>query len=285
MTLPQTIRALLASCCAATCCSAACGDNLSVPTRDAIETEAPAPLACTPNLDGRIDADEVAPALGVAVRYLVNPTSEPRGVDLVGAIDNQGRRVWDLATDFASDAVLTVTAVGPSGTWWGASFPTATFAAPLDLGARTLGVYAHGDDAVRLLGIVSTEADPAEGRTLIVYTTPIVVWRFPLEPGASWVSASDVRDATVRGLPYAGRDTYEVAVVASGVLELPDLGFDQAMRVTTRLTIAPAVGATVQRRQSSFVFECFGEVARAVSPDGETADDFGTAAELRRLGL
>ncbi len=262
-----------------------CGDNLSAPTRDAVDSAGPGPLACTPNLDGRIDADEVAPTLGVPVRFLVNPTSEPRTVALAGAIDGSGRRVWDLATDFASDEVLSVTAIGPTGAWWGGSFPSATFAAPLDLGARTLGVYSHATDAVRLLGIVSSEADPPEGRTLITYATPIVVWRFPLEPGATWVSASDVRDATVRGLPYAGRDTYEVTVLAAGVLELPDLGFDQAMRIATRVTIAPAAGLTVQRRQSSFVFECFGEVARAVSADGESDDDFTSAAELRRFGL
>jgi len=269
----------------AICCTAACGDNRSVPGRDAVGSDALAPLACVPNLDGRIEADEVAPALGVPVRYLVNPASEPRAVDLAGAIDGQGRRAWDLATDFASDEVLTLTARAPDGAWWRDDLPEATFATPLDLAGRTLGVYAHGATAVRLLGVVSTDESPPEGRTLLVYDTPIVVWRFPLEPGASWVSASDVRDAVVRGLPYAGRDVYEVAVVAAGVLELPDLGFDQAMRVTTRVTITPAVGAAVQRRQSSFVFECFGEVARATSPDGEDEDDFPLAAELRRFGL
>jgi hypothetical protein len=36
-------------------------------------------------------------------------------------------------------------------------------------------------------------------------------------------------------------------------------------------------------RQTSFFFECFGEVARATSQPNETQDDFTTAAELRRL--
>ncbi|MCC6619736.1 MAG: hypothetical protein IT385_00685 [Deltaproteobacteria bacterium] len=269
----------------ALCCTAACGDNLSAPSRDAVGGDAPAPLACVPNLDGRIDAEEVAPAIGVTVRYLVNPASEPREVDLAGAIDDRGRRVWDLATDWASDEVLTSAAIDPAGAWWRDDFAAADFAAPLVLAGRTLGVYAHDADAVRLLGVVSTEEEPREGQTLLTYTTPIVVWRVPLEPGAAWVSASDVRDAVVRGLPYAGRDVYEVAVVAAGVLELPDVGFDQALRVTTRLTITPAVGQAVQRRQSAFVFECFGEVARATSPDGEDEDDFPIAAELRRFGL
>ena len=92
-------------------------------------------------------------------------------------------------------------------------------------------------------------------------------------------------NATVRGLPYAGRDTYQVSVDASGRLELTDLTFTQVLRVRTQLTVEPAVGATVTRRQVSWMFECFGEVARAVSLDGELQEDFTTTSELRRLGL
>lgn len=263
----------------------ACADNLTVPARDAFVADGPAPLACTPNLDGRIDADEVAPAVGVAVRYLVNPSDEPRAVALAGAIDARGRRVWDLATDYATDAVAEIAARSPDGAWWRDSFPSATFAAPLDLGGRTLGVYRHAEDGLWFLGYVSTDESPAEGKTLVVYQSPIMAWRFPIAPGDHWVSASDIRQATLRGLPYAGRDTYEVSVVGSGVLALPDLSFDQAMRISTQVTLEPAAGAAVTRRQSSFVFECFGEVARAVSADGETDADFGSAVELRRLGL
>ena len=45
------------------------------------------------------------------------------------------------------------------------------------------------------------------------------------------------------------------------------------------------MGASVSRRQVSFLFECFGEVARATSRDDEQAVDFTTAAEVRRLGM
>ena len=45
------------------------------------------------------------------------------------------------------------------------------------------------------------------------------------------------------------------------------------------------VGASTSRRQVSFLFECFGEVARATSLPDETVVDFTTAAELRRLSL
>jgi hypothetical protein len=36
-------------------------------------------------------------------------------------------------------------------------------------------------------------------------------------------------------------------------------------------------------RQDSYLFECFGEVARATSQPNETSDDFTTAAEVRRF--
>jgi hypothetical protein len=55
-------------------------------------------------------------------------------------------------------------------------------------------------------------------------------------------------------------------------------------RVRTKVTVEPTVGATVVRRQTSFFAECFGEVARVTSADGETNEDFTSAAELRRLG-
>ena len=53
----------------------------------------------------------------------------------------------------------------------------------------------------------------------------------------------------------------------------------------TTLTVTPAAGKAVSTRQTSFLFECFGEVARATSQNDETQDNFTTAAEVRRLGL
>jgi hypothetical protein len=95
----------------------------------------------------------------------------------------------------------------------------------------------------------------------------------------------EVRDATLRGLPHASRDTYEVRVDAAGRLELPDFTFTQVHRVRTRVTLAPAAGVTTTQRQVSFLFECLGEVARATSRPDEAEDDFTVAAEVRRLGL
>ncbi|MDQ3030960.1 MAG: hypothetical protein M3Y87_00965 [Myxococcota bacterium] len=264
---------------------AGCGPNRTRPDRPSLDGGTEPPLDCVPNLDGRIDAREIAPVLGVPVSYLVNPASEPRSVDLVGAIEGDAR-VWDLGSDYASDAILELAARPIEGQWFADRFAVdADFATALDAGATLLGVYRHGESALELLGIASTEESPPEGRTLLVYQTPIVVLRFPLEAGARWISTAEIRDGTIRGLPYAGRDTYDVAVIGEGTLVLPDLTVDRALRVATSVTIEPAAGESVSRRQSSFFFECLGEVARATSHDGETSDDFTVAAELRRLGI
>jgi hypothetical protein len=92
-------------------------------------------------------------------------------------------------------------------------------------------------------------------------------------------------NGTLNGSPWTQQDTYEVTDDATGELVLKDLTFTQAHRVRTKVTIAPSAGATIVRQQVSFVFECFGEVARITSQDNEMNADFTTAAEVRRFGL
>lgn len=266
--------------------SAACGDNRTrAPDRAAYEAGAPAPLACVPNLDGKIEAREAASVTGVPVRFLVPPAGVERVVDIAGRASPEGQRIWDLGVDYVDDRVATVSASALAGKWYAASFPKGTFVTPFDLAGTIDAIYTETDEALLLLGLASTAKDPAEQRTLYVYQSPIPVLQFPLTPGRSWVATSAVRDATLRGLPYAGEDTYEVSVDAAGRLTLPDVTFAQAMRVRTRLTVVPAAGATSSTRQVSFLSECLGEVARATSKKDEAIEDFTVAAELRRLGL
>ncbi len=276
------MRALLSIVCLV---ASACGPNRTYPDRAAYPAPEAQPLPCLPNLDGRIDAVELPVALGVPETLLVSPPGERRAVDLVGGTDAQGHRVWDLGADAATDRVAKVSASAPAGWWFASSFPTAQFVSPLDVGGAIQGVYSKDDTAVLLLGYASTSQSAPEGKTLVVYSAPVAAYRFPLAPGKTWVSVGEVKNATVRGLPYAGKDTYTITAASMGELVLPDLSFTQALRLETVLTIEPAVGASVLRRQSSFVFECFGEVARATSLDGETKDDFTTTSELRRLGF
>ena len=264
----------------------ACGDNQTHPAQNAAyEAGAPAPLACVPNLDGKIDANELAPAYGVAARYLVNPSGQTRTIDLLGRVEAGGARVWDYSVPFVDDRIATVVAEKPDDKWYAGSFPGAEFVTPLDLSGRTVTVYARTANEIRILGIASAEANPAEGKTLLVYDPPVVLYKLPLIPGSTHKSTSTTKNATLRGQPYAGRDTYEVNVDAAGKVILPDITFSQALRVRTLVTIEPIAGTTTTQRQVSFFFECFGEVVRATSAANEPSADFSNVTELRRLGL
>lgn len=273
--LPALMLALLAG----------CGENRTIPAKGSYRPEEVAPLACVPNLDGKIEAGELKAAIDIPESLVVSPAGVRRMVDLAGGVDAQGRRTWNFATDYADDQIAKLAAGALAGRWFAASFPSGQYTAPVDAAANLLGVYAADGSNLLLLGIASAKEAPAEGKTLLVYATPVAVHRYPLEVGKSWISVGTVQNGAIRGLPYAGRDTYQVSVDAAGRLELPDLTFTQALRIRTRVTVEPAVGAAVSRRQVSWFFECFGEVARATSVDNEPLEDFTTTAELRRLGL
>jgi len=263
---------------------AGCGENLTVPDRDPATSPEPAPLACVPNLDGVLAPTEVAVALGTPVRFTVSPAGVTRPVDLAGTLTSEGVE-WSLATDYADDQALVVTPALASERWYSASFPSDAFVTPFDPGGRVESIGRVGPGGLELLGLASSEPSPPEGTTLLVYSPPILALALPAAPGDAWVSVGNVANGTVRGLPYASKDTYEVSVVADGALDLPWFTFDRVLRVATKVTVEPAVGAAVTRRQTSFFSECFAEVARATSLDGETHTDFTVAAELRRLGF
>jgi hypothetical protein len=244
-----------------------------------------------PNLDGKIESNELQAAIGASERYLVSPDGKTEPITAVGAagldgtVNGSGQRVWNWSTSLASDQVFTLTPVTLAGKWYAGSFPSGQFVLPIDAADTTEGVYLHDDQAIRLLGIASTEENPTQGKTLVVYGTPVVLYQFPIQVGASWTSSGMSKNATLLGLPYAGTDTYATNVVASGVMILPDYTFTQVMRLDTLVTVAPDVGPPpTTQRQVSFLFECFGEVARATSQIGEPNADFTVASEIRRLG-
>jgi len=278
----STLRLLAA---AALALSPGCGPNRTLPMRMSWDADAAVPpLGCVPDLDGRIEARELEPSIGTPVSFLFGPEGEAREVDLAGVELGGGTRRWDLGADYSTDSVARIEAVDPAVQWYAATFPTAEVAVPTGPGGGVVALYRLDEGAFSLLGLASREMDPPEGRTLLPYATPIVLFQLPLEPGRAWVSTADV-SGTLRGLPYAGRDTYESRVPAMGDLVLPDLTFTQAMRVATRVTISPSAGAPVVRRQSTFVFECFGQVAGVTARDGDDVEDFTLAAEMRRFGL
>ncbi len=255
----------------------ACSENLTPPPDQE-------QLSCLPDLDGRIEAQEIQAALGVPVHYLVSPAGEEREVDLAGTVE-EGKALWNWSVDLEDDELAELHAEPLEDQWYAGSFATGSFVTPLDAAGTVEAVYTEDEEALWLLGVASAEPDPPQGRTLLVYEDPIAAFQFPLAPGSEWVATGQIQGGTLRGLPYAGRDIYEVADDATGTMALPDLTFTQVHRVRTRVTVQPTVGQSVSRRQVSFMFECFGEVARAISRDDEPEEDFTRATEVRRLGL
>ena len=268
--------------------SSACSNNDTPPPQHAAyDGGVGAALPCVPNLDGKIESRELVPQIGIPASYLVSPLGKERPVDVLGQTNPQGKLAWSYAADFADDQVAKVAAQKLDGKWYATSFAGLTnpVVVALDVGGRNEGVYTQDDTGFFLHGVASVAPDAPEGKTLLVYTAPIMLYRFPLENGSTWTSFGEVKNGTVRGLPYAGRDTYEVKVDGAGELSLPDFVLTQALRVRTKVTIAPSAGQVTTQRQVGFLFECLGEVTRATSKLNETEENFTTASELRRLGL
>lgn len=241
------------------------------------------PLACTPDLDGRIDADEIVTALGLEVSYLVSPPDATREVDVRGDA-RDGTTVWDWSVDLADDQLARLGPEVIDGRWYAGSFPPDAFVAPFDGGGAIETISRQADDTLWLLGLASAEPDPPQGRTLLVYAEPVAILKFPIEPGTAHTSVGTIDDAIFRGVPYAATDTYEVSVDAVGELLVPSFTFTQAHRVRQLLTVEPVLGEPQTVRQVSFFFECFGEIARATSRPGEPNADFTEAASVRRIG-
>ncbi len=281
----QDSRAILFGLVVLSLCSA-CSDGAANPKARADYTGAPpAKLSCVPNLDGKIDASEIQPAIGVPLSYLVSPAGTQRTVNVAGTVDSHGKHYWDMSVDYASDQLAHIEPTAIAGKWYEKSFPADAFVAPFDTADTVEQILREDDKAVYLLGLASHDKSPPEGQTLLIYDKPVSLLEFPLQPGVKFVSTGTVQNGKLRGLPYAGKDIYEVSDDAIGELKLPQLTFTQVHRIRTKVTNQPAVGTSTTQEQVSFYFECFAEVARITSLPNETAADFTTASEVRRLGI
>lgn len=266
---------------------AGCSDNVTRPEGPrgiADGSEDARELECNPDRDGVIEPDELTPRLGTPVSYLVSAPGTEREVELAGEAGPGGQRVWDWSAEHPDDRSVAIEAEPIEGKWYEDSFPEEAFVVPLDLRGRSESIYRHDEEAFWLLGVASADEEPERQKTLLVYESPIPLYRFPLEDGRSWVASSEIEDGTFRGQPYQGEDTYEIRVDGTGKLVLPGITFDPVLRVRMRTTVAPSVGEPTTQRRVSFLFECFGEVARAVSRDGESEENFEMATEVRRFG-
>ena len=168
-----------------------------------------------------------------------------------------------------------------AGQWFADEFPADSIIVPLSAAGDSFAVLRSTESAVSLLGIASV----AQDYTLLQYQSPIDLYRFPLRVGDTWESRSAVT-GTLAAVPYNGTDTYEILVASHDTVSLPHLRFTDALRVHTAITSdSGAAGVVVSRQQISLLSECFGEITRVVSQDGDTAPNMTTAAELWRFSL
>jgi hypothetical protein len=232
----------------------------------------PALGSCVPNRDGMITADEMPVVIGASLTYYVGTNQ---------TIAQTGMR-WDMSAERAEDDVV---AIGPSALkdqWYAASFPSGQFV--VDAGAGLVGIYHQDAQALWLDGTASADSAMAS-RTLVIYSPPVAVLRFPVVAGDMYMTRAPLAGATINGLPFNGTDEVTVAVVGEGLLAVPYVEFSPVLRVTLAVTRVPTTGPTTSRRTTLFLFECFGEVARAESKADEPSADFTFAAYVRRFAL
>jgi hypothetical protein len=247
----------------------------------------PGQPVCIAANNGRIEASGLPVAVGAAPTFVVNPAGSPIVVDVDG-IDTHGKRLWDFTgLDLPVKAAMGV--YPPSGYWFASHFPEATFASPLSAqDTSVLGVYQADDQGVRLMGIASSQESPVQGRTLLVYDSPVPLFTFPLEVGAVYGAKSSFKDALLYGVPNAGEEEYTFTVDALGTVKIPAFSLDNTLRirveVSQRFVVAPSPDP-IRSVQYIFVHECMGEVARAASPPGVSDIHFESAKEFRRIGM
>jgi len=251
----------------------ACGVNQTPQPEPGLELP-----SCVPDRDGTITADELPIAYGATVTYYASPAGVTRPVTL-GATN----RVWDLSTENRDDLVIELGPTALKDQWYASTFPAGQFI--VDGGSGLDGVYHQDDQALWLDGTASRDPAPTN-RTLIRYTQPIAVLRFPIADGDAFTTVAQIPDGVVSGLPFIGTDEVAVTVIGDGRVDVPYVRFSPAMQVRTLVTRKPSTGTpVVTRRNVIFLFECFGEIARAESRQDEPSPEFTTAAYLRRFAL
>lgn len=270
-------------------CSAACA---ATPTEPRVDPPAdggfvPLPdggsVACRPNLDGVIARDEVVFVPGVQVRYRTNPAGTAAPVDVRGTDLGGGRRRWDFSSAAGDRVTLALQEV--SGQWYAGTFPEAQYAARLDPRAAPLGVYRATDAVVELLGVAAPTEDAAR-LTRVRYQTPVAILRFPLRQGDTWtVDTRTTPDSLFDGIPVASADHYAVTVDGRGEVRTPAIVFTDALRLRVEVRQTFPSGTGTRKIQYLWMTECYGEVARVTSIDGEVNPDFTMASEYRRLDL
>lgn len=237
---------------------------------------------CVPNGDGTITRAEVPMMAGLHASFVV---AENVTMNTAGTTQPDGTRVWDFSGALSGDHTIVVTTDAPTGQWFSAQFPAATYTTKLSDTQPLLGIFQATSSALLLQGVVS----PTSGsqQTELSYAPAATSLAVPLQLGSSWTSSSMV-SGTAEGVavvPYT--EIYDSKVDARGTLKVPYATFP-VLRVATTLTrqygaaCTPGANCTVVR-SLVFLAECFGPVATLTSQNNETSAEFTNVAEARRL--
>ena len=217
---------------------------------------------CVSNNDGVISAAEFPFAIGVPAQFLVaeGPISIPQALIEGEVSSDLGGRRWDFSDlSFDTEHPIDLQVESWGGQWFASEFSDATLIAPLSADDQILGPLRVEGNEVILLGSVSREEDPAEGKTLLIYQEPVALYRFPIEEGQQYEASSQAHNGVLQGIPTALEDKYFFEISARGTLVLPQLILENTLRVTVRLQRTLLTGS-VQQINYLFIHECLGEV-------------------------
>ncbi len=243
--------------------------------------DAGTPVGCLPNLDGQIDRDEVFFQAGLRATFRISGAAS---FDTAGAAQGDGGFAWDFTLPLAGDASRLVETKALTGAWYESEFPDGGYVSELGQGSDLLGVFSTTADALYLQGVVS----PADGTlsTRLRYEPWVKVLQFPLRAGESWETNATVSgryNGFVIGVTLPPQtERYQSSVDRGGTATTPYAAFP-VLRVRTVMTRSLNTVPSLTLRTFSWNTECFGTVAAVTSGNNETATEFTSTAEVRRL--
>jgi len=233
------------------------------------------PVGCTPNHDGTITADELPLAAGQTATFRIATDAT---IDTAGQLQPDGSHLWSLDQALSNDADRAIALESPTGQWWAADFPDATYATLLSTTQDLRGVFKADAAGLHLLGVVSPSGGAT--RTELTYDPAVDVLQLPLQTGSKWTSQTTV-SGLASGIAAYYTESYDSRVDAVGTVSTP-YGDFPVLRVA--VDFSQTVGAVITTHKTfAFVSECYGTVATITSKNYETKAEFTSAAEVWRL--
>lgn len=252
-------------------------DDGSTPIVDDGSTSDAKAVGCVGNKDGVITREETPLAAGLRATFRV-ATGVP--ITTAGTTKADGTRHWDFSGALSGDHTLVIETIAPTTQWFVADFAGASYTVRLSDKADLLGVFELTPNALLLRGVVSP-VDGATTRTKLSYAPAASTLTFPMQKGSTWKTSSTV-SGQAQGFTTSYTEGTTYLVDAAGDLVTP-LGTYSVLRVKATLTRGlTGFPPSTTVHTFAFVAECAGTVARIVSNDNETQEEFTTASEVQR---